>query len=97
MVLCHTRWRQLGGVLSRKGLLDTCVYKGNRFKNTSILDVQTYYKATETFLGTHISLPATHQGSVKVSSKAKHLDCFELIPQKQPLVKILENSNHAYV
>ena len=81
MVLCHIRWRQLGGVLSRKGLLDTCVYKGNRFKNTSILDVQTYYKATETFLGTHISIPATHKGSVK--AKAKHLDCFELIPQKQ--------------
>ena len=96
MVLCHTRWRQLGRVLSRKGLLDTCVYKGNRFKNTSILDVQTYYKATETLLGTHISLPATHQGSVKVSSKVKHFDCFELIPQKQPLMKILDNSNHAY-
>ena len=79
MVLCHTRWRQLGRVLSRKGLLDTCVYKGNRFKNTSILDVRTYYKVAETFLGTHISLPATHQRSVKVSSKAKHLDNFELI------------------
>ena len=31
-----------------------------------------------------ISLPATHQGSVKVSSKTKHLSCLELTPQKQP-------------
>ena len=27
--------------------------------------------------GTRISLPVTHQGSIKVSSKAKHLGCFE--------------------
>ena len=33
---------------------------------------------------------------VKVSLKAKHLDWFELTPQKQPLMKILDNSNHAY-
>ena len=45
---------------------------------------------------TRISLPATHQGSVKVSSKAKCLGCFELTPQKQLFMKILDNSNHAY-
>ena len=45
---------------------------------------------------TRISLPATHQGSVKVSSKAKHLGSFELTPQKQLFMKILDNSNHAY-
>ena len=29
--------------------LDTCVYKGERFKEESILDVRTYFKPTETF------------------------------------------------
>ena len=46
---------------------------------------------------TRISLPATHQGSVKVSSKTKHLSCLELTPQKQLFMKILDNSNHAYM
>ena len=40
---------------------------------------------------THTSLPATHQGSVKVSSKAKHLGCFELTLLKRPLLLTLEN------
>ena len=66
MVLCHTRWGSLAVCCQGKDFLDTCVYKGNRFKNTSNPDVRTYYKATETFLSTRISLPATHQGSVKV-------------------------------
>ena len=69
MVLCHTRWLQLGSVLSRKGLLDTCVYKGNRFKNTSILDVQTYYKATKNISWhTHFSSchpPGVSKGFIK--------------------------------
>ena len=29
--------------------LDTCVYKGERFKEESILNVRTYFKPTETF------------------------------------------------
>ena len=29
--------------------LDTCVYKGERFKEESILDVRTHFKPTETF------------------------------------------------
>ena len=33
--------------------LDTCVYKGDRFNDTSILDVRTHYKPTETFQYTH--------------------------------------------
>ena len=37
----------------------------------------------------HISLPATHQGSVKASSKAKHLGFFKLTLQK-PLLKRIE-------
>ena len=49
--------------------LDTCVYKGNRFRQRSTFDVQTHYKPTETCQCTHFA-PATHQGSVKASSKA---------------------------
>ena len=41
---------------------------------------------------TRTSLPATHQGSVKVSSKAKHLGCFELTLLKRPLMSTLDNS-----
>ena len=74
----------------------SCINKGDRFKDTSILEVRTHYKPTETFC-TRISLPATHQGSIKVSSKTKHLGCFELTPQKQLFKKILDNSNHVYM
>ena len=35
--------------------LDTCVYKGERFKKESKLDVRTHFKATETFQYTHFS------------------------------------------
>ena len=35
--------------------LDTIVYKGKRFNSTSILDVRTHFKATETFQYTHFS------------------------------------------
>ena len=48
--------------------LDTCVYKGGRFKKHSILDVCTHFKPTETFQYTHFDschLPG------KTSSKAK--------------------------
>ena len=45
---------------------------------------------------TRTSLPTTHQGSVKVSSKAKHLGCFELTLLKRPLMSTSDNANHAY-
>ena len=35
--------------------LDTCVYKGERFKKESILDGRTYFKPTETFQYTHFT------------------------------------------
>ena len=34
---------------------DTCIYKGERFKTESILDVRTLFKPTETFQFTHFS------------------------------------------
>ena len=37
--------------------LDTVIYKGDRFRNDSILDIRTHYKPTETFQYTHF----THQ------------------------------------
>ena len=36
-------------------ILDTCVYKGDRFKKHSILDVRTHFKPTETFQYTHFN------------------------------------------
>ena len=50
--------------------LDTIVYKGKGFKSTSILDVETHFKPTQTFLYTSTSHLATHFGSRKASSKA---------------------------
>ena len=35
--------------------LDTCVYKGERFKKENILDVRSHFKPTETFQYTHYS------------------------------------------
>ena len=51
--------------------LDTCVYKGERFKEESILDVRTHFKPTETFQSRTLH-PATLQASGKALSKAKH-------------------------
>ena len=48
--------------------LDTCVFKGDRFKETSILDVRTHYKPTETFQYTHFSSchpPGVSKGFIK--------------------------------
>ena len=50
--------------------LDTCIYKGDRFKKESILDVKTHFKPTETFQYTHFSF-ATLQGSRKDLLRAK--------------------------
>ena len=50
----------------------TFTNKGDRFRNTSILDVRTHYKPTETFQYTYFPSCHTHQGSVKASSKAQH-------------------------
>ena len=63
-----------------KGLSLTCELTTSRQKHFNI----------------HISLPATYQGSVKASSKAKHLDFFEPTPQRILLKKISKHSDHAY-
>ena len=52
--------------------LDTNVFKGERFANKSILDIETHFKPTETFQYTHSQL-AILQGSKRASSRAKHL------------------------
>ena len=74
--------------------LDTCVYKGDRCKDTSILDVRTHYKPTETFQYTHFSSchpPGVSKGFIKG-------EALRLLrtPQKLPLMKISDYSNHAY-
>ena len=48
--------------------LDTCVYKGERFKEESILNVRTYFKPTETFQYTHFTSchpPGVRKGFIK--------------------------------
>ena len=44
--------------------LDTVVYKGERFKEQSILDIKTHFKPTETFQYTHYT--SCHLASVKI-------------------------------
>ena len=44
--------------------LDTVVYKGERFKEQSILDIKTHFKPTETFQYTHYT--SCHPASVKI-------------------------------
>ena len=43
--------------------LETIVYKGERFKEESVLDLRTHFKPTETFQYTHFS--SCHQYGVK--------------------------------
>ena len=43
--------------------LDTVVYKGTRFKEKSILDAETHFKQTETFL--HTDFTSCHPPNVK--------------------------------
>ena len=50
--------------------LDTCVYKGERLRKESILEVRTHFKPTETSQYTH-SPPAPLQASGEALSKAK--------------------------
>ena len=48
--------------------LDTIIYKGDRFRNDSILDICTHYKPTETFQNTHFTschLPGVKRGFIK--------------------------------
>ena len=48
--------------------LDTCAYKGERFKKEAKLDVRTHLKATETFQYTHFSSchpPGVRKGFIK--------------------------------
>ena len=48
--------------------LDTVVFKGERFKNGSILDIKTHHKPTETFQYTHFNSchpPGVKNGFIK--------------------------------
>ena len=54
--------------------LDTCVYKGEKFKKENILDVRSHFKPTETFQYTHYSSchpPGVSKGFIRDLSKAK--------------------------
>ena len=48
--------------------LETCVYKGERFKKESVLDVRTHFKLTETFQYTYFTSchpPGVRKGLIK--------------------------------
>ena len=48
--------------------LDTNIYKGERFRSNSVLDVRTHFKPTETFQYTHFSSchpPGVKKGFIK--------------------------------
>ena len=45
--------------------LDTIIYKGDRYRNDSILDIRTHYKPTETFQYTHFTSCHVHPPGVK--------------------------------
>ena len=54
--------------------LDTCIYKGERFKKESILDVRTHFKPTETFQYTYFSSchpPGVKKGFIKGEALSK--------------------------
>ena len=53
-------------------VVDTKVYKGERFAKQSRLDVKTHFKATETFQYMHFSSwhpPGVKKGFIKTSPK----------------------------
>ena len=57
--------------ISDTTFLDTCVYKGERCKEESILDVRTRFKPTETFQYTHFTSwhpPGVRKGFIKGES-----------------------------
>ena len=74
--------------------MDTCLYKGDRFKKHSILDVRTHFKPTETFQYTHFDSchpPGVRKGFLKGealrllrtnSSKAKFDEHIALFKQR---------------
>ena len=75
--------------------LDTWIYKGNRLEIHISLTCKLTTSRQKHF-SIHISLPATHQGSVKASSKAKHVGVFKLTIQKVLLKRVLKHSGHAF-
>ena len=66
--------------------LDTIIFKGERFRNESILDIRTHYKPTETLQYTHFTSRAIQWVWKEVLLKAKQLrllrtnSSFEIAP-----------------
>ena len=75
--------------------LDTCVYKGERLRKESILEVRTHFKPTETFQYTHFSSchpPGVRRGFIK----GEALRPLRTHLQKLHLKKISHNSKADY-
>ena len=70
-------------------ILNTVVFKGERFIKESILDIKTHYKLTETFQYTHFT--SCHPPGLKEAlSKEKELDCLKQTLEKQHLESALQ-------
>lgn len=74
-------------------VMNTVVFKGERFKNESTLDVKTHYKPT---FNIEISTHTVHPTLKMVSVKAKHWDCSELTLLTNTWGELWENSNDAW-
>ena len=71
--------------------LDSNIYKGERFRSTSVLDVRTHFKPIETFQYTHFSSchpPGVKKGFIKVPMKRKlSLGSYKIYPFKHAISK----------
>ena len=66
---CHPTIKFTAEIFDKETtFLDTCVYKGQRFKNENTLDVDPHFKPTETFQYAHYSSchpPGVSKGFIK--------------------------------
>ena len=64
----HTTIKFTAEISETETFLDTNIYKGERFRSNSVLDVRTHFKPTETFQYTHFSSchpPGVKKGFIK--------------------------------
>ena len=77
--------------------LDTTVYKGERFKTESVLDVRTHFKPIETFHCTHFQ-PAIHLVKKKrLHQRRASTTYFELTLLKHYLKRASQTSKHIFL
>ena len=69
---------------------NTAIYKGERFKSNSVLDMRTHFKPAETFQHRHFS--SCHQPGVKKGFvKGEALKIFRTISSKDIFEQLIQN------